>query len=81
MKIHKTETVVRYQVTFTPPEMKKLMAHDRWRHVVGLRREQGTGRWGDASLTKRQFNDICDVLGYNGREMMATLLRDLRGDG
>lgn len=75
MKIHRAETVIRYQVSFTPHEVEKLCLHAKWRNRIGVR-PAGHGRSpgsGDAMLTKTEINDVCDVLGINGREYMAGL--------
>lgn len=69
MRITQSATVVRYDVTFTPLETKLLLAHPAWRHRVAIT-GNGTNRYGAATLTKSQINDVCDVLGINGREFM-----------
>lgn len=72
MKITRAETVVRYQVSFTPREVEKLCLHTKWRNRIGIRpMGHGAPRFGDAMLTKTEINDVCDVLGINGREIMS----------
>lgn len=74
MRIVKSETVVRYQVEFTPKETRTLLEHQDWRQIISTKSSRhngyGSNPIGKAMLTKRQINDACDVLGINGREFM-----------
>jgi hypothetical protein len=83
VRIHKTETVVRYQVTFSPDETRTLMAHPEWQHVISTKCAVNNGHRGNAiggaTLTKRQLNDVCDVIGVNGRAVFAELSRKAVG--
>lgn len=76
MRIVKSETVVRYQVEFSPREMAVLDQHPNWCQVVHPCTKHGCDSWGAATLTKRQINDVCDALGVNGREFMASQVID-----
>jgi hypothetical protein len=75
MKIVKIECVTRYQINFTPAETRTLLAHPRWSAAISTRSSVHNGHGhnpaGCAMLTKKQINDVCDVLGINGREFMA----------
>lgn len=79
MKIHRAETVVRYHVSFLPHEAKVLDQHEVWSKVMHVRPARSYQancqyhRGAEAALTRNQINDICDVLGVNGREFMASL--------
>lgn len=83
MKVHKVETVTRYHVTFEPHETKVLRAHPKWQRIVSIAGSRDNVRqragvvFGAAMLTKKQINEICDVLGVNGREFMARALDSL----
>lgn len=76
MRIVKIEHVTRYQINFTPPETRVLMKHPTWSSVVSIKSSQHNGHGrnpaGCAMLTKKQINEVCDVLGINGREFMAS---------
>lgn len=69
MKLQQVETVVRYQVYLEPPEAAVLGRHPKWRHRIGRRKSGQPG--GDATLTKTELSEVCDVLGVNGREWLA----------
>lgn len=74
MKVHKVETVTRYQVTFDPRETALLLADEKWCHVVSTKCSVHNGTGGmfcAATLTKAQINQVCDLLGVNGREWFA----------
>lgn len=73
MKINRTETVVRYDVTLTPWETSVLRNHSKWQAVVSIKSSEHNGGplFGCATLTRTQINDVCDVIGVNGREFMA----------
>jgi hypothetical protein len=75
MRIVKVEYVTRYQINFTPNETRALLAHPEWSVIVSTKSSQHNGRGdrpsGCAMLTKKQINEVCDVLGINGREFMA----------
>jgi hypothetical protein len=76
MKLHKLETVIRYQVSFTPGETTRLLAHPKWQHRIGVTQNRGRSRWAGATLTRSEINDVCDVLGINGREFLGRYERD-----
>ncbi len=73
MRILRTETVVRYDVDFSPRETRTLKQHAKWSPLISTKASEHNGNVtiGRATLTKRQINDVCDVLGINGREFMA----------
>lgn len=69
------ETVVRYQVEFTPHETNVLRQDAEWRQVLSISSSVHNGRSstaiGKATLTKTQLSRACDALGINLREFMA----------
>lgn len=69
MRILQQEVVTRYCVEFSPGETKALRKHPVWSLIIGLR-SNGGGVTAAATLTKTQINQVCDVLGINGREFM-----------
>lgn len=80
MRILQREIVTRYMVSFTPGETKKLAAHPVWQHHIG---RVGRGdKSSQATLSRKEINAVCDVLGVNGREFMATqLAKQIPGNG
>lgn len=72
MKLHRVQTVQRFDVTLEPEEAELLLAHPKWKHRVGNPKPPQTTR--DATLTKKELNAVCDVLGVNGREWLAAAL-------
>ncbi len=74
MKIHSVETIVRYQVTFSPRETKLLRRRPKWANIISVAssKTKGGAWWGCAQLTKSQISEICDILGINAREFMAS---------
>jgi hypothetical protein len=74
VRIHSHETVTRFQVAFDERETETLLAHPEWKLHISTKMAEHNGHQrlrGAAQLTRGQINDICDVLGINGREFMA----------
>jgi hypothetical protein len=74
MKIHRAETVIRYQIAFDPHEAEVLDDHPALRSKIHVRPDRGGGRYSrgaDAMLTRSEVNDVCDALGVNGREFLS----------
>lgn len=76
MKIVKVEVATRYQINFTPAETHVLLKHPKWSAIVSTKSSEHNGHGsnpaGCAMFTKKQINEVCDVLGINGREFMAS---------
>lgn len=71
MKLNKIERgVTRYQVSFTSGETRRIAADPRWHNIIRPHRTARGNLTALAMLTKVQINEVCDLLGVNGREWL-----------